>query len=203
VDDLKVTLAVHYTEEYPDQLPELSLEAIDGTLEDSECEALLADLRRVGDENLGMAMTFTLVSHLREQLSSLVLERAELQKREAAEKERLVVEAEEARTRGTPVTIESFKAWKTKFDREIAQRKAREEDERLKGLTNKERDEWKKAGTRFSGRQLFERSKNLDHDDDSLLEEGTVSVDFSQYDRSERHLEEEEEDQHVHFSDSD
>lgn len=53
------------------------------------------------------------------------------------------------------------------------------------------------------GRQLFERNRNLDHDDDSLMEEGTVSVDFSQYDRQQGDIHEDEDEDRVHFSDSD
>jgi 6-pyruvoyl-tetrahydropterin synthase len=45
-----------------------------------------------GEENLGMAMTFTLVSHLREQLSSLVRIRAENIAKAEVEKERLALE---------------------------------------------------------------------------------------------------------------
>ncbi|KAJ8520426.1 hypothetical protein ONZ45_g2788 [Pleurotus djamor] len=108
-------------------------------------------------------------------------------------------QAEAARTRGTPVTVESFKAWKVKFEKEMAIKKARDEEERLKGLTPKEREEYKKVGTRFTGRQLFERNRNLE--EDALMEEGTVSVDISQYDRT--HVEDEAEDEHVTFSDSD
>ena len=60
--------------------------------------------------------------------------------------------AEEARTRGTPVTVDSFKAWKVKFDKEMATKKAREEEERLRAMTPKEKEECKKIGTRFTGR---------------------------------------------------
>jgi len=45
-----------------------------------------------GEENVGMAMTFTLVSHLREQLAELVRSRAEKERHLAAEKERLELE---------------------------------------------------------------------------------------------------------------
>ena len=45
-----------------------------------------------GEENLGMAMTFTLVSHLREQLATLVHTRAEKRRHEEMEKERLALE---------------------------------------------------------------------------------------------------------------
>ena len=45
-----------------------------------------------GEENVGMAMTFTLVSHLREQLAGLVRSRMEKERRLAAEKERMELE---------------------------------------------------------------------------------------------------------------
>ena len=122
-----------------------------------------------GEENLGLAMVFTLVTTLRERLSELVRERAERHKAEEHEKERLAIEvrcfdpraicpepytshqAEEAKTRGTPVTVESFKAWKTKFDAELAIKKAKAEEEKLKAMTPKEREEYKRIQGRLSG----------------------------------------------------
>jgi len=201
-EQLKITLEVQYPPEYPDVLPDLSLHAIEGEaeIEDSEIDDLLKDLRAVGEENLGIAMTFTLVSHLREQLSVLVKTRAERRRKEETEKERLAIEAEEARTRGTPVTPESFRAWKFKFDQEQAVAKKTRDDEKLRALTPKEREETKRIGGRLSGRQLFERNKNLE--DETLLEEDAVSVDVSQYERSRRD-EDENEDEGITFSDSD
>jgi len=143
-------------------------------------------------------MTFTLVSHLREQLSQLVRSKLEEQRQRDSEKERLALEAEERRTVGTPVTVESFKAWKEKFDKELAIKKLHEDEEHLKNMTPKEREEWRRSGTRLTGRQLFERNKNLE--DESLIEEGVVSVDFSQYERA---REEEEQETGLTFSDSD
>ncbi|KAG0707789.1 RWD-domain-containing protein [Suillus ampliporus] len=199
----KLQLFVHYPDEYPDSLPHLTLVAIEGELEDAEHDTLLESLTEVGEENVGMAMTFTLVSHLREQMASLVRKRADQLMDEEREKERLTIEAEEARTRGTPVTVESFKAWKIKFGREMTQRKTKDEDERLRALSPRDREEWKRSTTRPTGRQLFERNKNLEHDDDSFVEEGIVSVDFSQYDRSQPRAHDDDDDDGVHFSDSD
>ncbi|KJA13962.1 hypothetical protein HYPSUDRAFT_72791 [Hypholoma sublateritium FD-334 SS-4] len=196
--NVQVTLCVHYSEDYPNVLPKLSLLHKDENIDDNDVENLLTDLRIVGEENLGMAMTFTLVSQLREQLSQLVRTKQEDETRKAHEKERLLLEEEEKRTRGTPVTVESFKSWKGAFDQEMARKKRQEEDERLKGLTPKEREEWKRSQTRLSGRQLFERNKIVE--DETLLEEGTVSVDFSQYERT---IEEEEANEGLEFSDSD
>ncbi|KAK0459700.1 RWD-domain-containing protein [Desarmillaria tabescens] len=199
-EPLKLSLRVHYGESYPDALPDLSLEAVEGELEDDEVAKLISELNAIGEENLGMAMTFTLVSHLREQLSTLVRSRADKRRKEELEKERLALEEEEARTRGTPVTTVSFKAWKDKFDAQQARKKQQEEDERMKGLTPKEREEVKRMYSRLSGRQLFEKNRNLE--EDALLEEGTVSVDVSQYERS-HHDDDQDEDERVTFSDSD
>ncbi|KZT11396.1 RWD-domain-containing protein [Laetiporus sulphureus 93-53] len=200
-DELKLALEVQYTEGYPDVLPELSLEAVEGSIEDGEVDDLLDDLRRVGEENLGMAMTFALVTHLRDELSALIKLRAEHRKQDETEKERQAIEAEEVRTRGTPITVESFKAWKAEFDKELAIKKAREEEEKLKGMAPKEREEYKRLATRLTGRQLFERDRNLAISDENLDEEGVVSVDISQYDRTT--VQEEEEESQVPFSDSD
>lgn len=52
-----------------------------------------------------------------------------------------------------------------------------------------------------TGRQLFERNRNLE--EDTLMEEGTISVDFSQYERTKAEEVEEEEEDRVRFSDSD
>jgi hypothetical protein len=73
----------------------------------------------------------------------------------------LSYQLEEARTRGTPVTAESFRAWKSKFDQEVAIKKAREEDEKLKGMTPKEREEWKRTGTRSTGAGPLRERKHL------------------------------------------
>jgi len=84
-------------------------------------------------------------------------------------------------------------------------------------MTTKEKEEYKKIAVRLTGervsfflavvtnlplpgRQLFERDKNLATSDASLLEEGTVSVDVSQY---ERIATKEDEEEQLEFSDSD
>lgn len=194
-------MTVHYTDSYPDELPELSLQLIDGEVEEDDIRALLAGARAVGQENIGMAMTFTIISHLREQLSSFIRTRSERRNKEALELERQALQEEEARTRGTPVTVKSFTEWKIKFDKEISLRKTRTEEDRLKTMTAKEKEEYKKVAVRLTGRQLFERDKNLATSDTSLLEEGTVSVDISQYERVTTNDDDEED--RLEFSDSD
>lgn len=198
MESFRLKLSVKYSDDYPEALPTLALEAVEGDINESEKEALLQGMTTIGEESLGMAMTFTLVSYLKEHLSTLAEARISLRIAEEREKERLALEAEEARTRGTLVTVESFKTWKMKFDKDVAMKKAKDEEEKLRALTPKEREEYKRIGTRLTGRQLFERNRNLAHEDDSLMEEGTVSVDVSQYDRTKI----DEEEDHIHFSDS-
>jgi hypothetical protein len=102
----------------------------------------------------------------------------------------------------------------------MAVKKAKEQDEKLKGLTPKEREEFKKFQTRLSGkcfdyhhcylfiglsmpgRQLFERNRDWDTSEDSLLEEDSTSVDISQYERTRLEEEDGEDEDHVRFSDS-
>lgn len=65
------------------------------------------------------------------------------------------LQEEEARTRGTPVTVESFNAWKSRFVKEVSLRKTREEEVKLKALTAKEREEYKKLAVRLTGGRMF------------------------------------------------
>jgi len=198
---VKLLLEIIYPEKYPDVIPEMTLTPTEGELETSEMDSLIDQLKSVGEENVGIAMTFSIVSHLRELLLQLVSSRLERRIQEEKEKERRELEEEAAKTRGTPVTVASFKEWKAKFDKELAIRKAREEEERLKALSPKDREEYKKVQTRYTGRQLFERDRNLASEDAALVEDGTVSVDISQYERSKD--DEEEEEERLEFSDSD
>ena len=42
-------------------------------------------------------------------------------------------------------------SWKAKFDKEMAEKKAKEDEEKMRGMTGKEREEYKKLGTRLTG----------------------------------------------------
>ncbi|CAE6428458.1 unnamed protein product [Rhizoctonia solani] len=200
--DLKVLLGINYTTNYPDEVPNISLELEEGELEEEEIESLITGMNNVGEENLGMAMVFTLVTHLREALVEVIQKRIDKEKQLEQEKERQLMEAEAARTKGTPVTLESFNQWRTKFISEMKEIQEREEDEKLKTLTPKEREEWKKSKSKPTGRQLFEKNRDLATSDASYIEEGVTSVDITQYDRT-AVRDDEETDTGLHFSDSD
>ncbi|KAH9368218.1 hypothetical protein HPB48_009567 [Haemaphysalis longicornis] len=112
------------------------------------------------EENLGMVMIFTLVSAATEWLN---LHREDV-KSNKAEAKRLAKEKEEAVERakfeGTRVTVECFLAWKQKFDAEMAEIRKRE-----KTLI---------ASGKLTGRELFEKDKNLIDSDLQFMQEGRL-----------------------------
>lgn len=98
-----------------------------------------------------MAMVFTLASHLRETLSALVQRRVTNKQAEIDAKHAAEEEANAARLRGTVVTAESFLKWKQGFLKELRQKKDKEEEERVKSLPPREREEWKRSKGKLSG----------------------------------------------------
>lgn len=89
---MKILLEVRYSDSYPDELPTLSLHAVEGSLENNDASLLLEDLETTATENLGIAMTFTLISRLRERLLQVLQIRAEKLKQAVLKKESLELE---------------------------------------------------------------------------------------------------------------
>lgn len=67
-------------------------------------------------------------------------------------------QAETARTRGTPLTPETFLAWRKQFTSELKQKREKEEEERIKALPPREREDVKKRRERLSGGSLLYHS---------------------------------------------
>ena len=74
----------------------------------------------------------------------------------------------------------------------MAARAKKEEDDRLKALPAKEREEARRWAAKPTGRELFAANAGLAASD-AALGEGEVSVDVSQYEREEEESDEEEE----------
>ncbi|KAJ6171074.1 RWD domain-containing protein [Penicillium chermesinum] len=155
-----IFLEVSYPEDYPDVAPELSISAPPNAPKNPRLDIqedrdhLLQSLQPTIEENMGMAMVFTLVSALKESAENLMVERANVVR---AEQEKAAAKAEEeenAKFRGTPVTRETFTQWLANFQKEIE-----EEEQRLK-LEKEAEDKKKKSGKeekKLTGRQLWER----------------------------------------------
>jgi len=126
---------------------------------------LLRLLEPTIEENLGMAMVFTLVSTLKDAAETLVADR---QKAVEAEKEAKLKKAEEeenAKFHGTPVNRDTFLAWREKFVAEMQDEERRKQEE---ALAEDKKRKAAKEDVRLTGKQLWERGlvgKVEDEDD--------------------------------------
>ncbi|XP_064474204.1 RWD domain-containing protein 1-like isoform X2 [Ornithodoros turicata] len=160
-EPLCVTLKFTYVPTYPEEGP--VIEVIEGeNIEDEDTKALMSLLLSEIEDNLGMAMIFSLVSAASEWLTThaenIRVRKEEEEKRKHAKEE----EVERAKFEGTRVTVECFLAWKEKFDAEMSE------------LYNKEKET---AGNRkLTGRELFERDQNLIDSDLQFMQEGEEDV---------------------------
>ncbi|KAK4105981.1 RWD-domain-containing protein [Parathielavia hyrcaniae] len=152
-------LTVRYPEEYPDKAPLLELAAPQNSTPheylniSEDKDRLLPGLEATIEENLGMAMVFTLVSALKEAAEQLVQERRDAAAR-AHEEAVLAAEREENKKfHGTPVNRETFLNWREGFLREMEEARLREEEEKAAEMKKAKI----KEPTRLTGRQLWER----------------------------------------------
>jgi hypothetical protein len=159
---------------YPEVIPELSLALAAtsprSTIPKDQHAEILAKLNSAAEENLGMAMIFTLVSILKETLEEMLISAEEKEREnkriaEEREKQRLKeeVEAQIKGLRRTPVTFELFMEWKAKFDAWKEEQKKKGNDvENVRGR-NKEKE--KREEGRMNGREVFERIKAVAADE--------------------------------------
>ncbi|KAH7031607.1 RWD repeat domain-containing protein [Microdochium trichocladiopsis] len=180
VEPPTMLLHVRYPDDYPDVAPHLDLSPPQNNTSPhpffsvaGDKEQLLEGLQATVDENLGMAMVFTLVSAVKEAAEQLVLDRKEaavrVQEEKAAEAER----EENKKFQGTPVNPETFMKWREDFLREMEEVRIREEDERLAELKKAR----VKEPVKLTGKQIWERGlagKGDEGDEDDVpgLEEG-------------------------------
>lgn len=155
-----------YTPTYPDEVPEVEV-IEEENLDEQDTYLLKEHIIDVANENLGIVMVFTLVSSGQEWLNNKWDETRKEREEKAKKKEIEQEEAERKRFEGTRVTVESFLAWKAKFDEEFGHtKKLEKEDNTAKKLT---------------GRELFLTDKTLNESDLKFLEDGgdAVKVDES------------------------
>lgn len=175
---------MRYPEEYPDEPPHLDIMAApsDGGHEhfnvSADRDQLLASIEETIQENLGMAMVFTIVSALKDAAEQLIQERKDAVAAEHEERRAAAEREENKKFQGTPVTPETFLKWREGFLREQEERRAREEEERL--LEQKKAKV--KEPVKLTGRQLWERGlagkgdEGDDENDDGMPTEGVEKL---------------------------
>ncbi|KAI1763438.1 RWD-domain-containing protein [Hypoxylon sp. FL1150] len=169
-----LVLHVRYPDDYPDEAPILDLSPPQNASPypyfsvAADKERLLKGLEDTIQENMGMAMIFTVVTTLKEEAEQLVAERKETAAR-AHEEVLLAAEREENKKfHGTPVTPETFMKWREGFIKEMQEKAQREEEERLAELKKAR----VKEPTKLTGKQLWERGlvgKGDEGDDDENI----------------------------------
>ncbi|KAL4862698.1 hypothetical protein BDV12DRAFT_178446 [Aspergillus spectabilis] len=172
-------LQVTYPEDYPDVAPELELTAPTNAPKhprldiNEDRDRLLEALEPTIEENMGMAMVFTLVSALKESAELLMAERVNavhaVKEMEAAKAE----EEENRKFQGTVVNRETFLEWLERFKRETEEeeRKQKEDKEAEEKKANKKGSA--KEEKKLTGKQLWERGlagkADFDEEDEDAL----------------------------------
>jgi len=174
-------IIVTFTEKYPNEVPIIQIENIKG-MNAQRSDELQKKLLNEAQNNLGMAMIFTLAQSAKDYLlecNEKVVEYNDTVKKEEERrlqgdqkesdyeeeinviKKKILVEEEVKK--GTIVTVETFNAWKKKFDIEMAE-KEREKNFKLAMIN---------AGKKLklTGRQLFESDSSMATSDLSLSDD--------------------------------
>ncbi|EWC48422.1 hypothetical protein DRE_02191 [Drechslerella stenobrocha 248] len=188
-----IVLRVTYSPDYPNQAPTLalSLPSLESGAPHSlsfpaDEPPLVAALDTAVEENMGMAMVFTLTTTLKEAAEEILRSRAEEAERVRAEAARIEEEKEMEKFRGELVTREVFERWRESFMREVREKKEaaereREEAEAKSGKKSGNVSGVGGAGKKLTGRELFERGLVGGADDDGEVdeEEATAAPDVS------------------------
>lgn len=177
-------LQVSYPEDYPDVAPGLEIMTPPNApkhlhLDIQEDRArLLEALEPSIEENMGMAMIFTLVSTLKDSAELLIAERQAavdaLKQVEAAKAE----EEENRKFQGTAVTRESFIKWREGFQAELQEEERRKREE--KEAEEKKKKPSAREEKKLTGKQLWERGLagrgDYEEDDDEAVQVGVDNI---------------------------
>ncbi|XP_057455266.1 uncharacterized protein LOC130746602 [Lotus japonicus] len=173
-----------HTERYPDEPPLLNVTSLQG-IPPEDLRAVKEKLQQEASENLGMAMIYTLVTSAKEWLDERFCQDSGDVSAEAEEaaKEDIVV------PHGEPVTVETFLAWRERFEAELALERAKLMPESALAVSKEKKlsgRQWFESGRAKGTAPLAEESAEEDEDD--------IDIDFDDED-----FEDDEDDMLEHY----
>ncbi|KAJ0250374.1 Ubiquitin-conjugating enzyme family protein [Hirschfeldia incana] len=177
-------LVFSHTENYPDEVPLLDVKSIRG-IHVSDLTILKEKLEQEAAENLGMAMMYTLVSSAKDWLSEHYGQDdgSDYAEDEIAKEDEVII------PHGEPVTLETFVAWRERYEAELALERAKLMPESALTAPKEKK---------LTGRQWFESGKArgtvVAADQESEEEEDDEDIDFEDED-----FEDDEEDMLEHY----
>jgi len=168
----KILLRVKYPNKYPDEAPILDMSAPPNSPTypyfdaSSDKEQLLSILSSTIEENIGMAMIYTVISTLKDSAEQLITDRQATERAEH-EKRLLAAEMEENKKfHGTLVTPVTFREWRLRFRKEMDELKSKEDE--AEEAAEKRRNRGKEVMEKLTGKQLWERGMvgKIDEEDE-------------------------------------
>ncbi|XP_057514500.1 uncharacterized protein LOC130796202 isoform X2 [Actinidia eriantha] len=140
-----LALIFSHTEKYPDEPPLLNVKSLKG-IQVADLRALKEKLDQEASENLGMAMVYTLVTSAKDWLSERFAEDADAENfdNEETAKDEVII------PHGEPVTVDTFLAWRERFEAELALERAKLMPESALSAPKEKK---------LSGRQWFESGR--------------------------------------------
>uniref|UniRef100_A0AC35U0E5 RWD domain-containing protein n=1 Tax=Rhabditophanes sp. KR3021 TaxID=114890 RepID=A0AC35U0E5_9BILA len=149
IDPFNVIMDIKLPANYPDELPELSIEVVEELFDDARIQKITNDLLVIAQENIGMPMD--IIGTLGDELKL---------RKDNEFDQKLKAEEEEANKKviGTPVNFATFTEWKNKFKAEMEAKKHSELKAKEAALFG-----------RLTGKQQFLQDSSLFNSDLSFL----------------------------------
>lgn len=181
---VELALIFAHTEKYPDEPPLLNVRSIRG-IGGVDLKVLKEKLEQEASENLGMAMIYTLVNSAKEWMSERFGKDDDADNAEAEEaaKEDVII------PHGEAVTVQTFLAWRERFEAELALERAKLMPESALTTTKEKR---------LSGRQWFESGRHSGKAA-AAVHEGSDEEDEEDFELDDDDFEDDEEDMLEHY----
>lgn len=169
---VQLALIFSHTERYPDEPPLLNVRSLKG-IQLGDLATLKQKLEIEASENLGMAMIYTLVTSAKDWLLERFAQDGDTENavEDEVEKDEIIV------PHGEPVTIETFLAWRERFEAELALERAKlmpdsaltaPKEKKLTGRQWFESGRASVKGTASVGDESEDGEEDIDFDDDDF-----------------------------------